>query len=310
MAENRRGLGRGLSALLGEADTPETAAASAADVSVVAAAPPEGSTRDIPNELIRRNPDQPRRVFAENELQELSDSIREKGVLQPILVRPAPGVEGEYQIVAGERRWRASQLAGLRAMPAMVRDLSDAEVLEIGIIENIQRADLNAVEEALGYRALMERFGRTQDAVAQIVGKSRSHVANTLRLLNLPQDVQTLLADGVITAGHARAIATAADPSALARIVVEKGLSVRETEALAKRGMEKAAASPPPGGPRRPVAGKDADTLALEADLAEALGLEVLVDDRGGAGELRIRYATLEQLDDVCRRLTAAGAEY
>ncbi len=295
MVEGRRGLGRGLSALLGEAES----------ASAASAAGTPGGPNEVSIELIRRNADQPRRVFSEELLEELSASIKEKGVLQPILVRPAPGAEGEYQIVAGERRWRAAQRAGLRSMPVLVRELDDLQVLEIGIVENVQRADLNAVEEAQSYRALMEKFGRTQEDVAHVVGKSRSHVANILRLLTLPEEVQNLLSEGLITAGHAKAIASAEDPAALARLVIEKGLSVRETEALAKRGGDMAAEGKPaaPAMPRAPRV-KDADTQALEADLSDVLGLDVVIDDRGGVGELRVRYATLEQLDDLCRRLT------
>lgn len=294
-AENRRGLGRGLSALLGE-NTAQAGEAGAAG---------EAGMRETPIELIRRNPDQPRRHFVEADLEELASSIREKGVLQPILVRPAPGAAGEFQIVAGERRWRAAQRAGLRVLPTVVRELDDLQVLEIGIIENVQRADLNAIEEALGYKALLERFGRTQDAVAEAVGKSRSHVANALRLLNLPDEVQEHLISGRLTAGHARAIASAPNVAALARQIVDEGLSVREAEALARK-----AGNPDAGAERRPrpaagsARGKDADTRALEEDLADVLGLDVAIDDRGGVGELRIRYATLEQLDDLCRRLT------
>ncbi|HEX6859449.1 MAG TPA: ParB/RepB/Spo0J family partition protein [Caulobacteraceae bacterium] len=285
-AEGRRGLGRGLSALLGE-NEPQQQGGEAA------------GAREIPIELIRRNPDQPRRTFGEAELEELTASIREKGVLQPVLVRPAPDAKGEYQLVAGERRWRASQKAGLRTMPALVRDLDDGQVLEIGIVENIQRADLNPLEEALGYRALMDKFGRTQEAVAQVVGKSRPHVANALRLLNLPEGVQVMVADGRLTAGHARAIAGHPDPASLAHQIVERGLNVREAEALARKAPETKSAKP---GKARTV--RDADTAALENDLGEVLGLAVEIQDRGGAGELRIRYATLEQLDDLCRRLT------
>ncbi len=293
MAEGRRGLGRGLSALLGESD-----AESPAGVAEAAGA------REIPIELIRRNPDQPRRRFGEAEIGELADSIREKGVLQPVLVRPAPGAAGEYQLVAGERRWRAAQQAGLKAIPALVRDLDDQQVLEIAIIENVQRADLGPIEESLSYRALMDRFGRTQEEVAQVVGKSRPHVANALRLLSLPTEVQTLLADGKLTAGHARALIGSVNPLGLAEEVIARGLNVRDTEALVKRGA-----------PEKKSAGfvgagkvtRDHDTAALESDLSEVLGLAVEIRDRGGAGELRIRYATLEQLDDLCRRLTRGG---
>lgn len=284
-AEGRRGLGRGLSALLGDPEAPAEARDGA-------------GTREIPIELIARNPDQPRRAFGEAEIDELAASIREKGVLQPILLRPAPGKTGEYQLVAGERRWRAAQKAGLRAMPALIRELDDLQVLEIAIVENVQRADLNALEEALGYRALMDKFGRTQEAVAQVVGKSRPHVANALRLLNLPAEVQAMLSDGRLTAGHARALVGATDPLALAEQVVAKGLSVRETEALTRKAPETRTAKPAQGRVSR-----DADTAALENDLSEALGLDVELRHKGGAGELRIRYTTLEQLDDLCRRL-------
>ena len=288
MADYRRGLGRGLSALLGEAD--ETAAGEA---------PWPSDGRDLPIELIGRNPDQPRRDFAEAELEELASSIRERGVLQPILVRPAPGQPGRYQIVAGERRWRAAQRAGLRDMPVVIRELDDLKTLEIAIIENVQRVDLNAIEEAFGYRDLMERFGRTQESIAQIVGKSRSHVANAVRLLGLPETVQADLRAGRLTAGHARALAAAPDPAALAEQVLAQGLNVREAEALARRAQAPARPTSAPT-----AQAKDADTRALESDLGEALGLAVEIIDRNGAGEMRVRYGSLEQLDDLCRRLT------
>jgi ParB family chromosome partitioning protein len=294
MAENRRGLGRGLSALLDEA----TAAAVTGEEQ-----PTSAGVRELPIEQIRRNPDQPRRDFPDADIEELAASIRQNGVLQPILVRPHPDGSGEWQIVAGERRWRAAQRAELREIPAVVRALDDLATLEIAIIENVQRADLNAIEEAGGYKALIDRFGRTQEAVAQAVGKSRSHVANALRLLALPDAVQLELRAGRLTAGHARAIASAPDPAALARTVVDRGLNVRETEALARRAHEAS-----PSGARRAAPGKDADTRALEEDLAEVLGLKVEILDRNGAGELKIAYATLEQLDDLCRRLTQAPA--
>ena len=297
----RRGLGRGLSALLGESDP---ALAAAPKPEIVAA---EGlMSREAPIELLRRNPDQPRRSFNEAELDELSNSIREKGVLQPILVRPAPGAAGEFQIVAGERRWRAAQRAGLHTVPILVREFDDLDVLEIGIIENVQRSDLNPLEEAMGYKVLMDRFGRTQDAVALTVGKSRSHVANMLRLLNLPEGVREHLAEGRISTGHARAIATAPDPDVLAENIVKHGLSVRQAEQMARKSLDRPKSTA--RGPRlRPVSGGgDADTAALEHDLSEALGLEVTVIDRNGEGELRIRYKTLEQLDEVCRRLSEA----
>ncbi|MCC7267517.1 MAG: ParB/RepB/Spo0J family partition protein [Caulobacteraceae bacterium] len=285
--EHRRGLGRGLSALLGEIDPPRSPAAD----------PP--GRRETPIELIKANPDQPRRRFVDADMDELVASIQEKGVLQPILVRPDPAGGPGFEIVAGERRWRAAQRAGLLSLPTVIRELTDQQVLEIGIVENVQRADLSPLEEAMGYRALMERFGRTQEAIAQTVGKSRSHVANTMRLLSLPEAVQAHLAEGRLTAGHARAIATAPDPAALAQDVVARGLSVRQAEALARRG-------PPAAKPSKPSApvNKDTDTRALEEDLAEVLGLKVDIIDRGGRGELRLEYETLEQLDDLCRRLT------
>ena len=301
MAENRRGLGRGLSALLGEVEE---------EAPVTGAATPHGSAatggvREAPIEQLHRNPDQPRRQFAQADIDELASSIKDKGVLQPILVRPSPKTPGEFEIVAGERRWRAAQAAGLAAVPVLVRELDDQQVLEIAIVENVQRADLNALEEALAYKALIDRFGRTQEAVAASVGKSRSHVANTLRLLSLPIEVQDHVMHGRLSAGHARAIAAADDPVSLAERIVEGGLSVREAETLARKASDKPARS---GGGRSGSRGgggaKDADTRALEDDLAEVLGLEVQILDRGGEGELRITYATLEQLDDLCRRLT------
>lgn len=295
--EGRRGLGRGLSALLGEN---EVSATLSADPQPTAK---PGAPHMAPIELLHPNPDQPRKVFSDAELDELAASIREKGVIQPLLVRPT-AAGGEYEIVAGERRWRAAQRAGVRELPVVIRALADGEVLEIGIIENVQRVDLNPIEEALAYRQLMERFGRTQDAVAEAVGKSRPHVANALRLLNLPEAVQGYVLQGQLTAGHARAVLASADPVALARQVIDQNLSVRQAEALAK----KAGGASGGQGPRAKAPGhtgdKDADTLALESDLSEALGLTVEILDREGAGEVRIQYATLEQLDEVCRRLS------
>ena len=289
----KRGLGRGLSALLGDVD----------EAKVVAGAPASeiSGVREVPIELIHRNADQPRWVFSETEVEELAASIREKGVLQPILVRPAPGIPGEWEIVAGERRWRASQKAGLRVMPVLVRELDDVQVLEIAVIENVQRANLNAIEEASAYQQLIEKFRRTQEEVADSVGKSRSHVANTLRLMNLPEAVRQHVLEGRLSAGHARAILTADDPAALAEIIIAKGLSVRDAETLARN--TPSAARPQSAAKRKPV--KDTDTQALEADLSDVLGLDVEVVDRGGVGELKIKYATLEQLDELCRKLTA-----
>ena len=309
MAESvRRGLGRGLSALLGDADP---VVAPGRDREPAEVRPEAGGTpASAPIELLRRNPDQPRRRFAEEELQELADSVRSRGVLQPILVRPAPGAPGEWQIVAGERRWRAAQLAGLHEVPILVRELSDSEVLEIGIVENVQRADLDPVEEALGYQALLDRFGHTQAEVAQTVGKSRSHVANALRLLSLPESVREHLVGGRLSAGHARAIMTSPDPARLADQVVERGLSVRQAEALGRQALDRpptARARPAKPSPVAPAAGKDPDIAAIEHDISESLGLKVAIDDdpkRGG--EVRIAYRTLEQLDEVLRRLTGS----
>ncbi|HEX4711404.1 ParB/RepB/Spo0J family partition protein [Phenylobacterium sp.] len=287
MAEGRRGLGRGLSALLDDAGDNQSGGAQS------------DGTRDIPIELVHRNPEQPRRHFSEAEIGELEASIRDKGVLQPILVRPSPKTPGEYEIVAGERRWRAAQQAGLAAIPALIRVLDDDKAFEIAVVENVQREDLNAMEEAQAYASLMRRMAYTQDKAAAAVGKSRSHVANTLRLLQLPEIVQDHVLFGRLTAGHARAILSAAYPEVLAQTIVEKGLSVRDAEALAKH---KSAAPKKASGPRR--AAKDTDTAALETDLEDVLGMSVDIVDRGGAGELKIKYATLEQLDELCRRLT------
>ena len=256
----------------------------------------------MPIERIRPNPDQPRRDFDEKELQDLAASIREKGVIQPLILRPHPVEAGQYEIVAGERRWRAAQIAGVHELPAIVRELSDTEMLELAIIENIQRADLNPLEEAQGYRQLMDRFGHTQERLAEALGKSRSHIANLLRLLTLPDAVLELVRAGKLTAGHARALVTAAHPEALARQVVERDLSVRQTEALAPgRGAAAGAAAGGAGGRR-----KDADTRALEEDLTASLRLKVSIEHRPGqqAGELRIRYATLEELDGLCQLLS------
>ncbi len=327
-----RGLGRGLSALLGEpvktADfgapkqTPANAPAWIPAAEQARTAPPAEPVRNVfelptanpppaqqttsaadigprglPIDLVQRNPGQPRRHFSESELSELSDSIKSHGVLQPILVRPIAG--GKYEIVAGERRWRAAQRAGLHHIPAVVRELNEVEVLEIAIIENVQRMDLNPIEEAQGFQALIDRFGRTQQDIADVVGKSRPHIANMLRLLSLPEELQDMVRDGRLTAGHARAILTAPDPRALAAKAIAEGLNVREIERLAQQAKDER------HGPRvsSNVETKSADTRALESSLSEALGLTVAITDKNGAGELKISYRTLEQLDDLCRRL-------
>jgi len=292
MSEKQRGLGRGLSALLGEPSAPPQAG--------VEGEKPAAATGVVekPIDLLARNPDQPRRMFAEGDIDDLAASIREKGVLLPLLVRAAPNQPGQFQIIAGERRWRAAQKAGLHTVPVIVREMDDLEVLEVGIIENVQRADLNPIEEARGYRVLMDRFGRTQDALAQVVGKSRPHIANMLRLLGLPETVQDHVLHGRLSAGHARALITASDPESLAAEVIANGLSVRQTEALArKEGLAQGRVAPV-----RKTA--SADSLSFEQDLQEALGLKVKLIDDGGQGELRLSYKTLEQLEDLKRRLT------
>lgn len=264
-------------------------------------APAPVGVRMAPIESLKPNPDQPRKIFDREDLEELAASIRDKGVLQPILVRSHPKEDGVWQIIAGERRWRAAQLARLAEAPIIIKEMDDVAVFEVAIIENVQRADLNPLEEADAYRMLMERFGRTQDAVAGVVGKSRSHVANTLRLLQLPEAVLDHVRTGKLSAGHARALITAPDPAALADRIVAEGLNVRQAEALARRAAE----GPKDRRPTAPAAGGEAsaDVAALEQDLADVLGLKVQLADRGGKGELTIRYGTLEQLDDLCRRL-------
>jgi ParB family transcriptional regulator, chromosome partitioning protein len=285
----RRGLGRGLSALMADvAPVP----APASDVAL------RRSELLVAVDLIDPNPDQPRRDFDADALTELAASIREKGVIQPLIVRKHPIKSERYQIVAGERRWRAAQVAQLHDVPVLVREFSDAEVLEVAIIENIQRADLNPVEEALGYRQLIDRFGHTQDRLAEALSKSRSYIANLLRLLQLPDEVQSWLREGRLTAGHARALITTSDPVGLARQVIARGLSVRETERLAKSPSPKAGTT----GSRRPE--KDSDTRALEQDISAALRMKVAIDHQGNdGGTLVITYKTLDELDQICQIL-------
>ena len=291
-AERRRGLApeRGISALMADLEAKPASATGA----------PRAGETAIGIDRISPNPGQPRRAFADSALDELAASIREKGIIQPLILRKDPRDPDRYEIVAGERRWRAAQRAQLHEVPAIVRDLDDAEVLEIAIVENIQRADLNAMEEAAGYRQLMERFGHTQEVLAQALGKSRSHVANLLRLLALPKAVQEMVRSGDLSAGHARALVTAADPEALARRIVAKGLSVRQAEALAQE--DRTGSRSQPRGRRKE---KDADTRAAERDLAAALGMKVSIDHAAGgeAGSVTFRYGNLEQLDELCRRV-------
>lgn len=266
-------------------------------------APAPVGVRMAPIESLKPNPDQPRKIFDAGDLEELASSIRDKGVLQPILVRTHPREDGVWQVIAGERRWRAAQLARLAEVPIIIKEMDDVAVFEVAIIENVQRADLNPLEEADAYRMLMDRFGRTQDAVAGVVGKSRSHVANTLRLLQLPEEVLHHVRNGRLSAGHARALITAPDPVALAEQIVADGLNVRQAEALARRAAEGPKGRKPGAGAGRAGGEGSADVAALEQDLADVLGLKVQLADRGGKGELTIRYGTLEQLDDLCRRL-------
>ncbi len=296
MGDNKksRGLGRGLSALMADVG-PEPTSTTAA---------PSRPDLIVPIEKVFPNPDQPRRSFTEDHLQDLSASIKAKGIIQPLIVRKRASGSGEFEIVAGERRWRAAQMAQLHEIPVLVREFTDTEVLEVAIIENIQRADLNPVEEAAGYRQLMDKFGHTQEKLAEELGKSRSHIANLMRLLQLPSDVQEMLVDGKLSAGHARALITSDDPSALARQVVQQGLSVRATEALAKKKTDDESSTS--ARPRPSAKEKDADTKALESDLSAALGLPVQVDHKAGgeAGQVTIKYASLDQLDEICRILS------
>jgi ParB family chromosome partitioning protein len=288
----RRGLGRGLSALMADVVQPAATAEEA----------PRRPDLRVPIERVEPNPNQPRRDFPEEALAELAASIREKGIIQPLIVRNNPRNPDGYEIVAGERRWRAAQIAQLHEVPVLLRDFDDGEVLEIAIIENIQRADLNPVEEAMGYRQLMDRFGHTQEKLAEALSKSRSHIANLLRLLNLPAEVQAWLREGKLSAGHARALVTAENPVALARQVIARGLSVRETERLAKSAGAGSRKSSGPG-----HSDKDADTRVLEQDLSANLGMAVVIDHRGhDGGKLTIAYRNLDQLDELCQLLASA----
>jgi ParB family chromosome partitioning protein len=281
---SRRRLGRGLAALIGEIDKP-------AEPATI----PVAADRHLPIDLISANPRNPRRHFAEGELDDLSQSIREHGIVQPVVVRPVEN-GSRYEIIAGERRWRAAQKAGLAEVPAIVRDVSDRVALELAIVENVQRTDLNPLEEAQGYQQLIDEHGYSQADLGQVIGKSRSHVANTLRLLRLPDGVRSMVVDGILSAGHARTLITAQDPEKLARRIVDGGLSVRQAEALAQ---EPDAASPK----GREPSGKDADTIALEKLLSDSTGLKVVITHREKGGEIRISYRSLDQLDEICRRL-------
>jgi ParB family chromosome partitioning protein len=283
----KHGLGRGLSALLGDPPVKDESArnASAAGLRTVSVAD------------VRPNPEQPRKAFEDEAIAELAESIARHGVLQPILVR---AVEGGYEIIAGERRWRAAQRAQLHELPAIVRNDEESSRAELALIENVQRQDLNAIEEAEGYSSLIEKYGHAQDIVAKLVGKSRSHVTNLLRLLKLPDGVRQMLLRGDLTMGHARALLAAPDPEAAARIVVSKGLSVRQTEALAKVGAETNKAK----SRGRTVRSVDADLAALERQLGDMLGLNVQVRHAGKGGTVSLAYSSLDQLDMICQRLS------
>jgi ParB family chromosome partitioning protein len=295
----KRGLGRGLSALLGDPVVQIVATGEGSD-----GARDGKELRTLPIEHLYPGKFQPRRVFDAEAINDLVESVREKGILQPILVRPHPEHVGSFEIIAGERRWRAAQAAGLHDMPAIVRDLSDREALEVGLIENLQRQDLSPLEEAEGYRRLMDDFSHTQEELAKTVGKSRSHVANTMRLLTLPAPVKEMLDRGDLTAGHARALLTSGDPLTLAQQVVSKGLNVRQTEKLAQ--------SPAPAAKRKKDKaedGRDADIVALERDLSNRLGLRVSIQVAGKGGEVILHYGSLEQLDGILQRLTTNPVE-
>jgi ParB family transcriptional regulator, chromosome partitioning protein len=287
----KKGLGRGLSALMSDVN-----------LAPASEAAPRRADSRVPVSSLRPNPLQPRKDFEADALSALADSIRQKGVIQPLIVRP---LGDGYEIVAGERRWRAAQMAQIHEVPVVIRELDDTEVLEIAIIENIQREDLNAIEEALGLRQLMDRFGHTQEKIAEALSKSRSHVANLLRLLALPETVQGMVREGKLSAGHARALIGAPNAEALARTIVQRGLSVRETEKLVRDGAKLAEKSREP----KALSEKDADTRALEADLAAHLGMSVQISlaGRGESGELVVRFKTLDDLDRLCQGLSSVA---
>ena len=281
----KRRLGRGLAALIGD-DTSEESVVQ--DIR---------SLRHVPVELLHPNPNNPRKHFAEEDLESLAKSLRDKGLLQPLVVRPR--ADGSFEIVAGERRWRASQRAGIHDVPVLIRELDDKETLEIALIENIQRSDLNALEEARAYRQLLEQYAYTQQQLADAIGKSRSHIANTMRLMSLPEAIQKQIEDGSLTAGHARSLIATESPTDLADKIIALNLTVRQAEDLA-RGQ-------PPKAGKPAKAEKDADTRALEKNLSEALGLGVAIKHTGAGGAVNIHYKNLDQLDEIVRRLTGAA---
>ena len=296
-------LGRGLASLIGEAAAASAPVQEVTPLTVAAASASDAEQRTLGLEQIRAGKLNPRREFNQEELNELANSIRAKGIVQPLLVRPDPMAPGQFEIVAGERRWRAAQLAGLHRVPVIVRELSDKEVLELALIENVQRADLNAIEEALGYRELTERFNYSQEQLSDIIGKSRSHVANTLRLLRLPESVQALVQLGKLTAGHARALIGREDAEKLAEKIIAEDLNVREVEALVQGTPDST-----PAVPQRKVREKDADTRAFEKELTDSLGLRVEIKRGSGeSGNLVIKYGNFDQLEYIRLRLAGMG---
>lgn len=288
--QGRSRLGRGLAALIGDVGDE------------IGALERARGQRRVPVEFLRPSARNPRRSFADDELEDLTASVRERGILQPIIVRPLKGMADAYEIIAGERRWRAAQRAGLHEVPVIQVEADDREALEIAIVENVQRSDLNAIEEAAGYERLIAEFSYTQNDLARVIGKSRSHVANTLRLSKLPEPVRRMVAEGAVSAGHARALLSVADPELMARKIVDEGLSVRDIERLVQeetRGESRSS-------PGKPKLDKDPDTRALEKALEEVLGLSVSIQHRtSGGGDMKIGYKTLDQLDALCRRLKA-----
>ena len=287
---SRKRLGRGLAQLIGDMDSP---------ASENAVAPAVTADRRVPIELVVRNPRNPRREFVEEQLEDLVQSIKQHGVVQPIVVRPEPGNASRYEIIAGERRWRASQRAGLTEVPVIIRAVDDREALEIAIVENVQRSDLNPVEEAMGYQQLIDEHNYTQADLGTVIGKSRSHVANSLRLLKLPVTVLDLLKAGTLSAGHARTLITAENPDRIAEKIIKDGLSVRQAEALTQEMLNPKPVKDKSG----PKPEKDTDTKALEKLLSDSLGLAVEIDHKGSGGVVLVRYKTLEQLDAICQRL-------
>jgi ParB family transcriptional regulator, chromosome partitioning protein len=287
--EGRSRLGRGLAALIGEVGD---------EMTVVERG---RGQRKVPVEFLRPNPRNPRKAFEDSELKELSQSIKDRGIIQPIVVRPLANMPDAYEIVAGERRWRAAQVAGLHEVPVVVVDIDDKTSLEYAILENVQRADLNPIEEAQGYSRLRAEFSYTQENLSKIIGKSRSHIANMMRLTDLPDPIKALLVNKQITAGHGRALLAVKDPQKVAKLILDHGLSVRQVEEIAQ--ADQAAPATADTKPAKPKAEKDPDTRALEKALQDVLGLNVAIDHKGQGGELRIRYKTLDQLDGLCRRL-------